>query len=847
MKTIDKYLNNREFILYTFSIVALLVFRQPIEEFLSITLVKYIFGIIHKEILLDITLFSFAFYLLILNIVRKIRKYTPSIHIIIILILSSITYLLYRNFSTSWVFTSFSITEKLKYFDILIFASLCNLIPLRIKWNHSSKNNEDNKNSFIIDEPIGEHGIDRLGYDTYAKYLAEKINSSHFEKAFAIGINGKWGSGKTSFIDLVKREFKNNDDVIEIEFNPWNSDSPKAIIIDFFETLQYRISKEHSSISRHLFQYSKKLVELNSNTVTQSIQTTVTALTGFETLSSLRENINDALRQIDKKVIIYIDDLDRLDKDEIMEVIRLIRNTANFYNTFFIVAYDRSYVVKAIEQQNPYNQNAFLEKIFQLEISMPYYKKYKLRNKLAEMLTSKMDIDNHVIDKYIRNNDRVLDDWLENMRDVTRLSNVLFLNYSRLMDEVVFHEFMYVETLRIKHPQVYELLYKRKIDFLSEGGKDHKGRIYYQLNNKAVLGEIINKYIKPERVCIEDYLDKSQSELVLSDYDFKKVMDLLTSIFYFDKNRINSSVSIIYPSKFDRYFVYELTESDLSKIDFSKARAHEQIVFNSSIAEWVTNGLEDEVLDMFREIKDFDNSEDFEKLVNALFFLANCTSRKYSGIVQYWYNNFEIIIGSYMGELSDGIYEDNRYKVDFLQRVFKSANSPYVFESRFIEYLNGFSHEPFKLNKSELSKIVIDYLRIYCSCTCTFNSTVISLFNCCKQNEWKTEGNVTSHVRSFYSDEAKSVLKKFIFERDLTGYLEFIIHAKSDDENVFAIHGRLIEVFDTWENFAAEIRNVDSENNAKLDEFKNFLSAFEEKKFKEHVSFQFDKLNIKRN
>ena len=90
----------------------------------------------------------------------------------------------------------------------------------------------------------------------------------------------------------------------------------------------------------------------------------------------------------------FIDDIDRLDKHEIIEVVRLIRNTANFHNTFFLVAYDRDYVINALGHLNEHNHHQFLEKIFQMELNLPAYDKSILTKELYNRLL------NHIPEKH---------------------------------------------------------------------------------------------------------------------------------------------------------------------------------------------------------------------------------------------------------------------------------------------------------------------------------------------------------------------------------------------------------------------------------------------------------------
>jgi len=161
--------------------------------------------------------------------------------------------------------------------------------------------------------------------------------------------------------NLIRRHTQDEEDVISIDFKPWSSSTPDAIIKDFFETLQDELSPYHAALSRLLIRYSRKLTSIDSNVITQTIEYAANYILDLDATNKVYEKINAALKDIDKKIIIYIDDLDRLEQSEIMEVIRLIRNTANFYNTFFIVAYDKEYVNNALKDAKIHNHEKFLE------------------------------------------------------------------------------------------------------------------------------------------------------------------------------------------------------------------------------------------------------------------------------------------------------------------------------------------------------------------------------------------------------------------------------------------------------------------------------------------------------
>lgn len=849
------FIFRNDFLLFAATAMAFIIFRKPVELFLSNTVVKYILSEIDSIWYNDFILFLIIVGIVILTM-RRFRNYTPSRNLSALLIITTVIYLGYRTMGAPWDFTTISIWSRAKYADILFVISICQLLLFIPK---KSATRVNGTNSFFDDMPLGSEGNDELGYDSYAELLGNKILSSHFDKSFAIGINGKWGLGKTSFIDLLKRKVK-SDDIIEINFNAWNSHSPKAIIKDFFETVQETIGPYHSSLSRLFLQYSNKLVTLHSNTVTQSIQTTVSAITGFESINSLYQDINSALASIDKKILVYIDDLDRLDKYEIIEVIRLIRNTANFHNTFFIVAYDRNYVINALKEHNPYKQEEFLEKIFQIEITLPYFKKDVLRYKLAEKLKSKLPNEVHaIIDKEIIGTTSYVpayfNEWLESKRDVTRLANALVLNLSKLIWEVEFKDLLRIELLRVKYPSAYELLFRRTLDFLVTSGdasKDH----YYQLRN--VSNNEKDKLVNDEKgvkTFYELYLIRNHFELSIPQNEISKIIEFVDGIFgggVLLRYHSRSHLSIVYPSKFNRYFAYNLLEGALSEIEFSKARLLSQNKFNAKITQWVSDGLEFELKNRFSEIKSFDNREDFEKIIKAIFHLANQPAKNprflSRNLVGYDGKDLMDKMGNYENKLVESYYPEvngSEALKTFVKGLFLDAISPYFFEADLIRLINDQFSVTFVLNKEEFKEICIDYFRKYCEATIKLDSNVWHLFHSCKQTEWISVGGNNHKRQVVIPAESKQIFKDFILNKDLDEFLFSIIDLQPFDRKKFSISNVVIGLFGNWENFEKELSGKDEKESKFLNEFKAFLAVFASENYSQYVDFNFDVIPIK--
>lgn len=839
-------------VVLSFSIVLILfiVFKTPVEIFISNTMVRHLFSKIPSLWYID-TLFFAVVFSVIIFIWQKFKRYTPSRNLTIILVLYSLVYVAYRTTSNIWVFTSLKLFPFLYYADIILVLTLSQLLLL-IKKKRKESTNENN--SFFDDHPVESKKKDKLGYGHYADQLSSKILSSQFKNSFAIGVNGRWGFGKSSFINLIKQNLE-KEDIIEIDFNPWNSYTPQAIIRDFFDTVQESVRPHHSSLSRLITQYSNKLEDLNSNTVTQSIQTIVAALTGSGSINSLHEEINDTLISINKKIVVYIDDLDRLDKNEILEVIRLIRNTANFHNTFFIVAYDRNYVVNALNQHNSYKNEEFLEKIFQIEITLPYFKKDVLRHELAKKLKETFSekwyetIDDCIIGSST-SIPSYLNDWLESLRDVTRLVNAIALNFDNLKGEVDFADFMRMEILRLKYPSVYELIFRNTSNFF-ETKQSNSSFLYHYSLKKINDGVRLKKKIDGRfQNYFELYLDDNYLELSIQKKDVEKISNFIDEIFgdrYSYSHMYRSHLSVIYPSKFNRYFAYSLLDDNLSEIEFSKARTLSKTEFNKKITEWVNRNLESEVKSRFEEIKDFDNQEDFEKIITAIFHLANIPIKKdYSenySLLGYGGRDLMNKMNNYDDKITK-LYKLNNNElkdlVSFTKELFYGANTPYLFESDFLRFVNEHYSESFPIDKEELANISFKYLKDYCESISKIDSNVWRLLWNCEQTKWIPDyngSNASSRHQSF-PEEVKKFMIEFFLNKHLNQFLLAIIDREPFDHKGFKIKYEIIlMLFDNWQNFENLLNEL--EQNDYLKEFLLFLRNFAEKNYSHYIEFEF--------
>lgn len=469
------------------------------ENFINVFLKDFGVGIDKKPIQnLDyvfIILYIAIFLIVIgLFLYKKIKhNYIFSRFYQIILLVIGSVYFIYRS---EIFFTNPFFPLKLANCHFFIFAysdivlltliipiiNIIGCIKAKLKKQESEPISQEIQ-GFIHDSPT------EKGESTLAKTVIEKLlHTKSEDTAFSLGISGEWGTGKTSFLMLLEKELneqakEKHKNIVIIKFNPWNSTSPQAIITDFFDTFRSELGKYSAEIKHSLNDYSQKLVNTDGDVF--SILKFIGNLFGEDkSIMQEQEKINEILRKINRQIFIFIDDLDRLDKNEVIEVIRLIRNSANFYNVFFIVAYDKGYIEEAIEQLSTHNKSFFLEKIFQLELHLPAYEYHHIADDLYEKLIAAIPFlsEKEEIKKFIETHPG-LSLIIQNFRDVKRFVNSFSVVYNKEIErEVYFPDFFHIELLRFKYPLIYDLLkYPTKRE--------------YFFNDKEVSA--ISKYLNP--------------------------------------------------------------------------------------------------------------------------------------------------------------------------------------------------------------------------------------------------------------------------------------------------------------------------------------------------------------
>src|SRR5207249_4786477 len=92
-------------------------------------------------------------------------------------------------------------------------------------------------------------------------------------------------------------------------------------------------------------------------------------------LDDLRKRVEAVLGEAGKRVVVLIDDIDRLDRREIQAIFRLVKLSAGFAHTSYVLAFDDEMVAASLGEKygggGTESGRAFLEKIVQVPLHLP--------------------------------------------------------------------------------------------------------------------------------------------------------------------------------------------------------------------------------------------------------------------------------------------------------------------------------------------------------------------------------------------------------------------------------------------------------------------------------------------
>ena len=229
--------------------------------------------------------------------------------------------------------------------------------------------------------------------------LEDLILNKNYKKDFtnSICLDGPWGSGKTSIVNIARNNISANCDpkIIWIDFEPWSFSNATELVKDFFETLNTKLIEKYKiDLQPNLEMYVEMVTPLIESTkLFGNLQSIVTKLPFFRSknFSFLKKGITKQLKEIPDKIIIVLDDLDRLKFDEVEIVLKLVRQLSNLPNILFILPFDYVRVSDLIIKEKGKGYRDFLSKIINNRVKLENYSFIELEAIFSSSVKSKLD------------------------------------------------------------------------------------------------------------------------------------------------------------------------------------------------------------------------------------------------------------------------------------------------------------------------------------------------------------------------------------------------------------------------------------------------------------------------
>ncbi len=447
------------------------------------------------------------------------------------------------------------------------------------------------KNIFNSDSPISKLDEDKLGRTEFAINLGNRImdyDPVNYEN-LVIGIAGEWGSGKSSLMNMVlnhiENEFiysdkvENDEKPIIMRFNPWRFSNQDQLISQFFNEMSLLLDRTNyaniKNVARKIELYASffepvgialppfgVIIRIMKKYLSSLQEYTDYKINDFD---SAREELDKSLKEQNHKIIIALDDIDRLNVEEIHIIFQLIKILANFPNTIYLVGFDRVVVSAALDNnEKDLSGSDYLEKIVQVIFEIPYI----TENEMKDLVKNSLEVEFGKFrnDEDIYHFDQLYDFLLKykfrNIRNLNRYINTLKLTFDPIKDDVFYVDFYVFTAIHVFFPEIYQFIKKNKESLLFYSPyldtrpttKEFKKQMDQSITNLNVSGIPNNNNIKDFLIELFPNLKR-----IYQNWDNRN-----------ESYQWRLEKRICVPRNFDTYFKFTVPNWELSKKQFDE-------------------------------------------------------------------------------------------------------------------------------------------------------------------------------------------------------------------------------------------------------------------------------------
>jgi predicted KAP-like P-loop ATPase len=323
------------------------------------------------------------------------------------------------------------------------------------------------------DKPLTEPQEDQLGYAVFAKHLAFSLIRMIPSEGFVVAIYGPWGSGKTTLLNFLFHYFRQApvaDQPIVVPFNPWWFSGHENLTKHFFDQFQASLASSEvglANLQGKFAEFADMVSELPASIHIPYIAIGKIAVEftpmkpSVKNVIKLKMEIAEELRKQTRRIFVTVDDIDRLNPEEIRQFFGVIKSVADFPNVLYLLTFDKKVVIEALRESQGISGESYLEKIVQFPFELPLPD----RSSLSRLLFARLEIimagtPEGLFDQTYWGNvyKRGIEHFISTPRKINLLTNTLGVTYPAVQGEVNPVDFIAIETLRIFCPDAYNII-----------------------------------------------------------------------------------------------------------------------------------------------------------------------------------------------------------------------------------------------------------------------------------------------------------------------------------------------------------------------------------------------------
>ena len=436
---------------------------------------------------------------------------------------------------------------------------------------------------FDIDVAIKNENGDVLNRGEFAEKLARSIMDYVEPYPLTIGLNGSWGSGKTSLINrtlnYIEKSHKGNDYLI-VHFNPWFFSNQKNLFLQFFKqiinALKNKEKEKESIVERTanpqmtLFKKTEiealedysNYIRLNLDEAFENTTPNAKTILTDDSLGFYKKECDNYFEKLNFKVIVVIDDIERLVDFEINQIFTLVKSLANFKNFIYLLSFDKEIIAKSLDGLHSEKGDKFIDKIIQIPIVIPPLTESKL-NELIQKNLKSIYVD-YFKEDFINQYNRLLDVsnflnlFIKDIRDLKRFTNLLNFYWTIFVEDLNINDFILMLAIQLFDYGLF-LKIKNHKDILTVNPA------LFAKNNESIEGEVLKT--------VEDFKRSETYSDVKGLLEF--LFPVLADPTNIDYEAWNQKLRVCSANHFDKYFLLSLQNNEIGALALNRLIAME--------------------------------------------------------------------------------------------------------------------------------------------------------------------------------------------------------------------------------------------------------------------------------